>query len=142
MELHRENLFKNSEWLNNGKLRFSWGLTGNNRTQTPYDFYSQITVTPGSGDSFDYVFNGERVPGYYISNMANEKLKWETTEQYNVGIDLGFFDDRLKVTADWYDKVTRDLLLYALLPASAGYEQECSTSEASATADSSSRSKP
>ena len=120
---NRENLFKNSEWLNNGKLRFSWGLTGNNRTQTPYDFYSQITVTPGSGNSFDYVFNGDRVPGYYISNMANEKLKWETTEQYNVGIDLGFFDDRLKVTADWYDKVTRDLLLYALLPASAGYEQ-------------------
>ena len=120
---NRENFFKNSEWLNNGKLRFSWGLTGNNRTQTPYDFYSQITVTPGSGNSFDYVFNGERVPGYYISNMANEKLKWETTEQYNVGIDLGFFDDRLKVTADWYDKVTRDLLLYALLPASAGYEQ-------------------
>ena len=120
---NRENLFKNSEWLNNGKLRFSWGLTGNNRTQTPYDFYSQITVTPGSGNSFDYVFNGDRMPGYYISNMANEKLKWETTEQYNVGIDLGFFDDRLKVTADWYDKVTRDLLLYALLPASAGYEQ-------------------
>ena len=120
---NRENLFKNSEWLNNGKLRFSWGLTGNNRTQTPYDFYSQITVTPGSGNSFDYVFNGDRVPGYYISNMANEKLKWETTEQYNVGIDLGFFDDRLKVTADWYDKVTRDLLLYALLPASSGYEQ-------------------
>ena len=120
---NRENLFKDSEWLNNGKLRFSWGLTGNNRTQTPYDFYSQITVTPGSNNSFDYVFNGDRVAGYYLSNMANEKLKWETTEQYNVGIDLGFFDDRLKVTADWYDKVTRDLLLYALLPASAGYEQ-------------------
>ena len=120
---NRENLFKNSEWLNNGKLRFSWGLTGNNRTQTPYDFYSQITVTPGSGNSFDYVFDGTRVPGYYFSNMANDKLKWETTEQFNVGIDLGFFEDRLKVTADWYDKVTHDLLLYALLPGSSGYEQ-------------------
>ena len=120
---NRENLFKKSDWLSNGKLRFSWGLTGNNRTQTPYDYYSQITVTPGSGNSFDYVFNGERVPGYYVSNMANEKLKWETTEQWNVGIDLGFLDNRIKVTADWYDKVTRDLLLYALLPASAGYEQ-------------------
>ena len=120
---NRENLFKNSEWLNNGKLRFSWGLTGNNRTQTPYDFYSQITVTPGSGNSFDYVFDGTRVPGYYFSNMSNDKLKWETTEQFNVGIDLGFFEDRLKVTADWYDKVTHDLLLYALLPASSGYEQ-------------------
>ncbi len=120
---NRENLFKDSDWLNNGKLRFSWGLTGNNRTQTPYDFYSQITVTPGSTNSFDYVFDGERVPGYYFSNMANDRLKWETTEQWNVGIDLGFFDDRIKVTADWYDKVTRDLLLYALLPASSGYEQ-------------------
>lgn len=120
---NRENLFKKSDWLTNGKLRFSWGLTGNNRTQTPYDFYSQITVTPGSGDSFDYVFDGKRVPGYYFSNMANDRLKWETTEQWNIGIDLGFFDDRLKVTADWYDKVTRDLLLYALLPATSGYEQ-------------------
>lgn len=120
---NRENLFKKSDWLTNGKLRFSWGLTGNNRTQTPYDFYSQITVTPGSGDSFDYVFDGQRVPGYYFSNMANDRLKWETTAQWNVGIDLGFFDNRLKVTADWYDKVTRDLLLYALLPATSGYEQ-------------------
>lgn len=120
---NRENLFKKSDWLTNGKLRFSWGLTGNNRTQTPYDFYSQITVTPGSGDSFDYVFDGKRVPGYYFSNMANDRLKWETTEQWNAGIDLGFFDNRLKVTADWYDKVTRDLLLYALLPATSGYEQ-------------------
>ena len=120
---NRENLFKKSDWLTNGKLRFSWGLTGNNRTQTPYDFYSQITVTPGSGDSFDYVFDGQRVPGYYFSNMANDRLKWETTEQWNVGIDLGFLDNRIKVTADWYDKVTRDLLLYALLPATSGYEQ-------------------
>lgn len=120
---NRENLFKNSDWLNNGKLRFSWGLTGNNRTQTPYDFYTQITVTPGSGNSFDYVFDGERAPGYYVSNMTNDRLKWETTEQWNVGIDLGFFEDRLKVTADWYDKVTHNLLLYALLPASSGYEQ-------------------
>ena len=89
----------------------------------PYDFYSQITVNPGSGNSLDYVFGGERVPGYYVSNMANERLKWETTEQWNAGLDLGFFEDRIKVTADWYDKVTRDLLLYALLPASSGFEQ-------------------
>ena len=120
---NRENLLKKSERMSNGKLRLSWGLTGNNRTQTPYDFYSQITVNPGSGNSLDYVFGGERVPGYYVSNMANERLKWETTEQWNAGLDLGFFEDRIKVTADWYDKVTRDLLLYALLPASSGFEQ-------------------
>lgn len=120
---NRENLFKDNWWLSNGKLRASWGLTGNNRTQTPYDYYQQITVRPGSGNSFDYVFDGERVPGYHTSNMANDNLKWETTEQYNVGLDLGFFEDRIKLTGDWYRKNTRDLLLYALLPASSGYSQ-------------------
>ena len=120
---NRENLLKEKKWLSNGKLRASWGLTGNNRTQTPYDYYSQITVQPGAGNSLDYVFNGERVPGYYVSNMANDRLKWETTEQWNVGLDLGFFEDRIKFTGDWYRKDTRDLLLYALLPASTGYTQ-------------------
>lgn len=118
---NRENLFKKNDWLSNGKIRASWGLTGNNRTQTPYDYYSQITVQPGSGGSLDYVFDGERVPGYFNSNMANEKLKWETTEQWNVGLDLGFFEDRIKFSGDWYRKDTRDLLLYALIPASTGY---------------------
>lgn len=120
---NREDALKKSKWLSNGKLRASWGLTGNNRTQTPYDFYSQITVQPGASGSLDYVFGGERVPGYYVSNMANDRLKWETTEQWNVGLDLGFFEDRIKFSGDWYLKNTRDLLLYALLPASSGYEQ-------------------
>ncbi len=120
---NRENIFKKSKWLSNGKLRASWGLTGNNRTRTPYDFYSQITVNPGSGTSLDYVFDGKRVPGYYVSNMANQKLKWETTEQWNIGADLGFFEDRIKFTGDWYLKDTKDLLLYAPLPTSTGFEQ-------------------
>ena len=120
---NREEALKGAKWLSNGKLRASWGLTGNIRTQTPYDFYSQITVQPGASNSLDYVFGGERVPGYYVSNMANDRLKWETTEQWNVGIDLGFFEDRIKFSGDWYLKNTRDLLLYALLPASSGYEQ-------------------
>ncbi|MCM1178071.1 MAG: TonB-dependent receptor [Bacteroidales bacterium] len=119
---NRENLLKNSSWLKNGKLRFSWGLTGNNRTSTPYDYYSQISTLPGDPNSYDYVFNGQIVSGYYPSNMANDKLKWETTEQYNVGIDLSFFtNDRIKITADWYLKNTRDLLLQATIPASSGY---------------------
>lgn len=120
---NRENRLKDLWWLSNGKLRASWGLTGNNRTQTPYDYYSQITVQPGSGSSLDYVFNGDRVPGYHVSNMANDRLRWETTEQWNVGVDVGLFEDRIKLTADWYRKDTRDLLLHALLPASSGFTQ-------------------
>ncbi len=120
---NRENLLKDSKWLTNGKVRASWGLTGNNRTQTPYDYYAQLTVLPGSGDSMNYVFNGNNAPGYFLSNMANDELKWETTEQWNVGLDLTFFDERIKFSGDWYLKNTRDLLLYALLPASSGYKQ-------------------
>lgn len=119
---NREELLKNSSWLKNGKLRLSWGLTGNNRTTTPYDYYPQITTTPGASGSYDYVFNGEIVSGYYPSNMANENLKWETTEQWNVGIDLSFFEnDRIRLTADWYRKNTYDLLLQATLPSSSGH---------------------
>ena len=118
---NRENAIKELSWVSNGKLRLSWGLTGNNRTTTPYDFYAQITTTPGNQNSYDYVFNGVTVPGYYVSQMANAKLKWETTAQYNVGVDLGFFNDRIRFTADWYRKDTKDLLLAATLPASSGY---------------------
>ena len=118
---NRENWLKNEKWLSNGKLRASWGMTGNNRTSTPYDYYYQISSIKGSANSYDYVFNGQIVSGYFPSNMSNEKLKWETTAQWNIGLDVGFFDGRLKATVDWYLKDTYDLLLNATIPASSGY---------------------
>lgn len=118
---NREDWLKDKAWLSNGKLRVSWGLTGNNRTTTPYDYYSQIATLPGNVDSYDYVFNGQIVSGYFPSNMSNDRLRWETTEQWNAGIDLALFESRIKFTADWYMKNTRDLLLQATIPASSGY---------------------
>ena len=119
--INREDWLKDNQWLSNAKLRASWGLTGNNRTTTPYDYYYQISTLPGSPDSYDYVYNGQIVPGYAPTNMANPDLKWETTEQWNVGLDLSVFDSRIKLTADWYLKNTRDLLLQATIPATSGY---------------------
>ena len=118
---NREEALKDKSWLSNGKLRFSWGFTGNNRTTTPYDYYAQVNTLPGNVDSYDYVYNGKIYPGYAPVNMANDKLRWETTQQWNVGLDLSFFDSRIKFTGDWYRKDTRDLLLQATLPASSGY---------------------
>ena len=118
---NRENALKDSSWLSNGKLRASWGQTGNNRTSTPYDYYAQITTNPGSTSSLDYVFGGSNIAGYYPNNMSNDNLKWETTEQIDLGLDLGFFDNRIKFTGDVYLKNTYDLLLNATLPASSGY---------------------
>ena len=119
--LNREDWLKDVTWVSNAKLRASWGLTGNNRTTTPYDYYYQIATTPGNQDSYDYVYNGQIVPGYAPTNMANPDLKWETTEQWNVGLDFSAFDSRIKLTADWYKKDTRDLLLQATIPATTGY---------------------
>ena len=119
---NRENFLKPAKrWLSNGKLRFSWGQTGNNRTSTPYDFYSIITTTQGSSGTYDYVFDGNIIAGYYPSNMANTTLRWETTEQTDLGLDLAFFDSRIKFTGDIYLKNTYDLLFNATLPASSGY---------------------
>lgn len=54
-------------------------------------------------------------------SLPNDDLKWETTEQWNLGVDLGFFDERIGFTVDLYRKTTRDLLLDATLPYSSGY---------------------
>ncbi len=117
----QESWLRDSRALTNGKLRFSWGLTGNNRTSTPYDYYARLATSPTGGNSQDYVFGGAIAPGYYVSSMANNQLKWETTEQYNLGVDLGFVEDRIRLTADFYYKETKDLLLSATMPASSGY---------------------
>ena len=119
--INREEWLKDKQWLSNAKLRASWGLTGNNRTTTPYDYYAQIATMPGNINSNDYVFGGTPVSGYAPSNMENNNLKWETTEQWNVGLDFSVFESRIKFTADWYLKNTRDLLLQATLPASSAY---------------------
>ena len=65
--------------------------------------------------------NNQNSIGMVPISLANKDLKWETTEQWNVGLDLGFFDERIGINVDWYMKTTRDLLLDASLPYSTGY---------------------
>ena len=113
-----------------GKLRVSWGLTGNNRIGE-YDYYALLQMLKEKQG--DYISNGSIPSGVYPFDndmssvgmvpvsLPNEDLKWETTEQWNVGLDLSFFDERLNFTADVYRKTTRDLLLEASLPLVSGY---------------------
>lgn len=104
-------------WLSNGKLRLSWGQTGNNRVGD-YDYMAHLIT---SDNMYRYPWESHYTTGYVLSSMANEKLKWETTEQFDLGIDLGFFDSRINLTADYYIKTTKDLLLSADIPASTGF---------------------
>lgn len=113
-----------------GKLRVSWGLTGNNRIGE-YDYYALLQmlkekqgdyISNGSIPSRVYPFDNDMSSvGMVPVSLPNEDLKWETTEQWNVGLDLSFFDERLNFTADVYRKTTRDLLLEASLPLVSGY---------------------
>lgn len=116
-----EDWAQNNGWFNTGKIRASWGMTGNNRTQTPYDYYSRFVTSPGY-NSLDYVRDGKTVSGYFRENMENPFLGWETTAQTDIGLDLAFLHNRISLTADIYQKNTYDLLLQATMPASSGYE--------------------
>jgi TonB-linked SusC/RagA family outer membrane protein len=116
--------------INSGKLRLSWGATGNNRVGD-YDTYAQLELLQASRGNFSgiddvvhgvYPFNNNvSSVGAVPTSLANRDLKWETTTQSNIGFDLSFLKDRINFTFDWYDKITSDLLLRATLPTSSGY---------------------
>ncbi len=114
----RESFIKdNAGWLSNGKLRLSWGQTGNNRVGN-YDYLAQLIT---DDNIYKYPWNSSFHTGYVLDAMGNEKLKWETTEQLDFGVDLGFFNSRINLTVDYYIKTTKDLLLSADIPASSGF---------------------
>lgn len=113
------------KWQSSGKFRLSWGLTGNNRIGE-YDYLALLDMikshASSSMNNTVYPFDGNNANvGVAPISLPNEELKWETTEQWNLGLDLGFFDERISFTADLYRKTTRDLLLNATLPYSSGY---------------------
>ena len=98
------------------KFRASWGITGN-QAINPYQSLSGIS----SGGNYPY--NGSEATdlGFFVLNAANPNLKWESTTQTNYGIDMGFFSGRLQVTADYYIKTTKDLLMSKTLPGYTGF---------------------
>ena len=99
----KEDFMANLNWLSNGKLRASYGLSGN-QAIAPYQSLPSLgSVTYSSIDG--------RTLGVLPIQPGNIDLKWETTTQYDLGIDLGFFKNRYKLTFDYYNKTTDDLLL-------------------------------
>ena len=102
--INNEKFLKNVKWLNNLKLRLGWGLVGNQSA----DSYA-YGVTMASAASIWGT-------GFYAGNYPNDKLKWEETKAYNVGLDLNLFDNRVEFIFDTYFKNTDNLLMRASLP--------------------------
>ena len=105
---NNEAFMKNVKWLSNGKLRLGWGQTGNSNIGGYKWGSAMSTMETGLGLS------------YRPANLKNLDIKWETQEQINVGLDLGFFNGRINVTADWYKKVSKDMLMQLTLPSIMG----------------------
>lgn len=101
--------------VSNLKLRVGWGVTGNNNT------YSNYASSLLYATDQNYAFNNKLQAALYNSQIANRNLKWETTYQTNVGLDFGFFNNRINGEVDLYYKTTNDLLLYAEVPSSLGF---------------------
>lgn len=97
------------EWMSNLKLRFSYGTAGNNRIG---DAMYETTYKPYDGSKY-YGQGGEQNPHYTLNNnqLANANLKWETTITRNVGLDFGFFNERLSGSVDYYWNTVKDLLI-------------------------------
>ena len=95
------------------KLRTSYGRTGN---QDIGNYASLATLS-----STAYAFGGVRAIGYVPGTLANPNLKWETTDQFDVGVDVGVLGSRVSMTADYYRKHTKDLLFYVPVPATSGF---------------------
>lgn len=104
------------EWhfLSDMKLRAGWGLVGNDKIPG-YAYLGRVGV------GANYPIGGVILPGTYPSSIENRNLKWEATEQKNIGLDVALFNSRLVVVADAYIKNTSDLLLYVNVPRSTGF---------------------
>lgn len=96
------------------KLRVSYGQSGNDMFR---DYQYISTITGGT-----YYFNGGYpATGFSPDSPANANLKWEKTTQFDIGIDMGFFESRISLTADYYHKNTTDMLYLAELPYTTGF---------------------
>jgi TonB-dependent starch-binding outer membrane protein SusC len=118
--ISEEAFLRNNPVISFLKARASWGQNGNEAIP---DFQYLSAIGVGRGYTF---VNSEGNP-YYISgavpsNISNPFLRWETSEQTNFGIDMGFFNDALSFTMDYYIKSTKDLLVRAPIPALVGNE--------------------
>lgn len=108
-----------SSWLDFLKFRASWGQVGNANINC-YQYLAPVTT---ANTNYNFGTDGSQTgwsTGSYPSRLANEKIKWETSEQINIGIDARFLRSRLSFTADWYVKTTKDWLVQAPVLATAG----------------------
>lgn len=112
--ISQERFMQSLSFINDLKVRGSWGKLGNSEGIGPYDYFS--ILTSGIATNNNLVFNGVRTPYYYQARQASPNITWETVTQTDLGIDISFLRNRLTVTADYYNKITTDLITVPNVP--------------------------
>ncbi|WP_194086705.1 SusC/RagA family TonB-linked outer membrane protein [Maribellus luteus] len=113
-QISRENFYNEDWFINRAKLRISWGRNGN-RSIGAYSALSAL--------SLNQYYDGSQVQmGVNTSRLANNNLRWEETESLNIGIDMGFLDNRFDLSLDVYSMSTTDLLVKRSLPKITGFD--------------------
>jgi TonB-linked SusC/RagA family outer membrane protein len=111
--MSEEDFLKDNATISNLKLRASYGSSGNQAIGS-YQTLASMSNT-------NVVLDNQLSLGYVLGSLDNKNLKWETTDELDLGVDLGLWKDRVQLTADYYSKKTKDLLLYVTLPPSSGF---------------------
>jgi TonB-linked SusC/RagA family outer membrane protein len=125
--ISEENFMKTIPAISNLKLRLGWGQTGNSGGPT------DLSVTALTSNKIQYFYYGQngqsgmnttrQLATGYAPTLTDPRLKWETNEQSNIGIDLGVLNNNLTVTLDYFIRKSKDLLLYQSIRPSSGYTQ-------------------
>lgn len=122
--ISEEDFFSNwrQTFISSIKIRAGWGQIGNQMGLGNNDYMNTITAT----NDKKYIFgqNKTQYTGYAHNSMGNPTIKWETSEQRNMGVDLYLFNNRLITSLDFYIKNTRDMLLRIPLPGYLGYQND------------------
>ncbi|MET3113153.1 TonB-linked SusC/RagA family outer membrane protein [Pedobacter sp. CG_S7] len=111
--LSQENFFPKLNWVDDMKLRASYGITGNNNIG---NYTPQANI-----NNSNYVFGSAVVPGATIGSFPNEYLGWEQSRQLDIGMDLSLLKNKISITAEYYRKLTTNMLLNVEVPAVAGF---------------------
>ena len=116
------------DWLSNLKLRLSFGMAGNNRINSGliYPVYSMPELKDAKFPEWNNGNSGMTTPSLlqHGKYLYNPDLKWETTITRNIGIDYGFWNNRISGTLDFYWNTTKDLLMQVDIPSNTGYEYQ------------------
>lgn len=113
-----EQFMDNLAFVSNGKLRLTYGTSGNNRIP---DYLYQTTYV---ADALYGLNNSLTSFGYTATGLANPDLRWETTISRNIGLDLGFLKDRLQLTAEFYSNLTNDVITRVPVSTTSGYSTQ------------------